>query len=74
MTCVICKHGQMIAGHATVTLERSGSTLVFKRVPAKVRENCGEFLLDEQTTRELLQRAENAVKTGVEVEVLNYAA
>jgi len=33
MTCVICKHGETTQGTTTVTLEKDGSTIVFKEVP-----------------------------------------
>ncbi|MCA9913998.1 MAG: type II toxin-antitoxin system MqsA family antitoxin, partial [Anaerolineae bacterium] len=34
MKCVICKQGDTRPGTVTVTLERGGTTLVFKNVPA----------------------------------------
>jgi len=74
MTCVICKHGETRPGRATVTLERGGMTLVFKDVPADVCDNCGEEYVDERTTHDLLQQAERAVASGVQLEVRSYAA
>lgn len=50
MKCVICKQGENLLGTVTVTLERDGTTLVFKNVPAQVCENCGEAYVDEATT------------------------
>ena len=73
MNCIICKEGTTSLGTVTVTLERGTSTLVFKRVPAQVCENCGESYLDEATTTQLLHTAEQAVKTGVQVEVRTFA-
>jgi len=72
MNCVICKSGNTQKGHITVTLERGGTTLVFKHVPAQVCENCGEAYVDEATTLSLLQTAEKAVQTGVQVEIREY--
>jgi YgiT-type zinc finger domain-containing protein len=74
MNCVICKQGQTQAGLVTVTLERDGAIVVFKRVPAEVCENCGEYYLTDEVTGELLERAEEAITSGAEVEIRRYAA
>lgn len=74
MICMICKHGETRSGTATVTLEREGTTLVIKGVPAQVCANCGEEYVDEDTTARLLRTAEEAVRTGVQVDVRQYAA
>ncbi|MGH7199999.1 MAG: type II toxin-antitoxin system MqsA family antitoxin [Planctomycetaceae bacterium] len=74
MKCVICKHGETQAGSATVTLECDGLTLVVKSVPAEICQNCGEEYLDERVTDDLLQRASEAARLGVRVEVRDYVA
>jgi YgiT-type zinc finger domain-containing protein len=74
MKCVICKQGETVPGQTTVTLERNGTTLVFKSVPASICENCGEEYIDEETTDRLLKQAESAAKNGVEVDVRKYIA
>ena len=74
MKCVICRQGETRAGDVTVTLPRGESTIIFKGVPAEVCENCGEYYLSESVTEELMARAEEAVKSGAEVEILRYAA
>ena len=74
MRCVICKHGQTQSSHVTVTLDRGGSTLIFRNVPADVCDNCGEQYVDSQTTAKLLAEAERAAQSGVEVEVRSYVA
>ena len=74
MKCVICKHGETKPGKATVTLERGGSTLILKSVPAEVCKNCGEPYVDAAVTAKLLKDAEQAARDGVEVEVRTYAA
>lgn len=74
MKCVICKQATVRPGKATVTLERGGTTLVFKGVPARICPNCGEEYVDEKTTSRLLASAEQAVKSGVQVEVREYAS
>ena len=74
MKCVICKHGETKLGKATVTLERNGTTLVIKGVPANICANCGEEYVDEGTTTGLLKTAEDAARSGVQVDVREYAA
>ena len=74
MKCTVCKHGQTVSSHVTVTLERPNVILVVKSVPAQVCQNCGEQYIDDQTTSVLLQQAEEASKAGVEVLVRSFAA
>jgi YgiT-type zinc finger domain-containing protein len=74
MKCVICKHGETHAGTATVTLPRGESTIIFKEVPADICENCGEYYVSESVTEQLLSRAEEAVRSGAEVQILRFAA
>ena len=70
MKCVICKKGTTRKGKVTVTLERDQSIIAIKEVPAQVCQNCGEYYLDPEMTNEVLKRAEQAVKKGVEIEVI----
>ena len=74
MKCAICKHGDVDRGTTTVTLERDATTIVIKGVPAQVCPNCGEQYVDEATTRNLLQAAEDAARSGVQVEIRQFAA
>lgn len=74
MKCVICKVGETQSGKATVTLEREGTTLVMKNVPAEICANCGEEYLNAETTELLLGLAEDAVRSGVQIAVRDYAA
>lgn len=74
MRCVICKHGQTEAGFTTVTLDRENCIVIFKAVPAEICTTCGEYYLSERITDELLQRAEEAIANGTEVEIRRYAA
>ncbi|MBM4300825.1 MAG: type II toxin-antitoxin system MqsA family antitoxin [Deltaproteobacteria bacterium] len=74
MKCVICREGQTASGQATVTLQRGESTIIFKNVPAQVCSNCGEYYLSESVTNQLLTRAEAAVQSGAELEILRFAA
>jgi len=72
MKCMICKHGETKEGTTTVTLEKGSSTIVFKEVPAQICDNCGEKYIDEATTKELLNKAREIVKNGVEVDIRKY--
>ncbi len=74
MKCVICKHGEIAKGTTTVVLNRDETTVIFKQVPADVCKNCGEYYLSSEVTGQILSKAEEAVKKGVEVEILRYAA
>jgi YgiT-type zinc finger domain-containing protein len=72
MKCVICKQGETAHGMITITLERGGTTLVFKNVPAQICENCGESYVDETITTQLLHSAETALTMGVQVEIREF--
>ena len=72
MKCLICKHGETKLGTTTVTLEKGNSTIVFKEVPAQVCDNCGEKYIDEATTKDLLNKAREIAKNGVEVDIRKY--
>lgn len=74
MKCVVCKQGETRRGTATVTLERDGMVLVFKKVPAEVCEVCGEEYVDEETAKRLLAAAEEAARAGVQVDIREYVA
>ena len=74
MNCVICKNGETRPGSVTVTLQRGETTVVLKQVPADVCENCGEYYLSSEVTAQVLQKAEAAVQSGAEVEILRFAA
>jgi YgiT-type zinc finger domain-containing protein len=69
---MICKHGETKEGTTTVTLEKDGSTIVFKEVPAHICDNCGEKYIDDSVTKELLKKAREIVKNGVEVDIRKY--
>lgn len=74
MKCVLCKQGETRPGKVTVVLQRGETTVILKEVPAEICENCGEYYLSEDITDRILKRAEEAVKSGAEVEILRFAA
>lgn len=69
MLCTLCKTGELEPGFATVTLERAGSVVVFKLVPARVCQNCGDYQLSADVAEQLYDRAEAAIAKGAEIEV-----
>ena len=74
MKCTICRHGDTRPGHATVTLEREGATVVFRRVPAEICDNCAEEYVGEETARKLLAAFDSAIRTGIVVDVRLFTA
>jgi YgiT-type zinc finger domain-containing protein len=74
MNCAICKTGQITYAAAIVTLQRGETIVVIKNVPADVCDNCGEYYLSEEMAERVLELGESAVKKGVEVEVMRWAA
>lgn len=74
MECVICKNGSTNPGIVNVTLQRDDVAIIFKKVPAEVCDNCGEYYLDEDISGQLLKKAEDSIRKGAEVEILKYAA
>ena len=74
MECVICKNGNTNPGMVNVALQRDDFAIIFKKVPADVCDNCGEYYIDEDISDQLLKRAEDSIKKGAEVEILRYRA
>ena len=72
MKCVICKHGHASPGLGTFTSTDDSMTLIVKRTPALICDNCGEQYFDEDVLDRLLEMADQAERDGVEVQVLNY--
>jgi YgiT-type zinc finger domain-containing protein len=72
--CSICKNGKTSSGRVTVTLQRAGATVIVKEVPADVCDNCGEYYLHEDVAKRVFEVADQAVKSGAEVEIRRYAA
>ena len=72
MKCPICKHGETKPGEVSVTLERGGTTVVFRSVPVEICGNCGEAFHSVEVTEALLKQAETAVAAGVEVDVRRF--
>ena len=74
MKCVICKNGHTEDGFTSVIFERKNTTVVFKKVPAKICDNCGEEYISSEVNKKLLSRARNEVNRGITLEMLEFAA
>ena len=73
MICIICKRFSVEPETATITLERGGMTLVVKHVLARVCPNCGEEYIDEEAAAQVMETAEQAFQSGIQVGVREYA-
>ena len=69
MNCLICKAGTYAPGKVTVKIERGPSIVLIKEVPADVCDTCGNYLVDQKTTREILDIANKAFDNGAELEI-----
>ncbi len=74
MKCVICRHGETAPGHVTVTVQRNGTVVIVRDVPANVCRNCGEYYLDKDVAAKVYAEADAAAARHAEVEILRYAA
>ena len=74
MKCAICQHGQTADGYTTIVLERAQTTVVFKKVPAKICGTCGEEYVSAEVNEALLRQAQEEARRGVTLEMLDFAA
>jgi len=74
MTCAICRNGETRPGSVTVTLERDGTTLIVRGVPAEVCENCGEEYVEDSAAVKLLETADEAARAGAHLDIREFAA
>jgi YgiT-type zinc finger domain-containing protein len=74
MKCAICRHGTTTEGYTTLVLERDQTTVVFKKVPAQICNNCGEEYVSTAVNMALLRQAEEEWERGIILEMLNFAA
>ncbi len=74
MKCTICRHGTTTDGHTTIVLEREQTTVVFKKVPAQICNNCGEEYVSAEVNESLLSQAHAEWERGITLEMLDFAA
>jgi YgiT-type zinc finger domain-containing protein len=72
MKCPICKFGEMKVGFTQVVLTRGNATVIFRNVPAKICDDCGEYYLDEEIAQDVYNRAEKCFSSGQEVAIMEY--
>jgi YgiT-type zinc finger domain-containing protein len=72
--CVVCRNGDTKPGFTTFTVERAGTILVVRGVPARICENCGEEYLVDSDVARLGELADETAKPGVQVEIRDYRA
>ena len=70
MKCPICKEGVTETGKANITLERKGSIIFFKEVPALICNNCGENYFSSDISKRLFKLAQETFKKGIELEII----
>ena len=74
MKCVICKNGDVETKTATFTVDKDGHALILRNVPARVCRQCGEPYFNAEVTSRILQQAEKARMSGIDVAILHYQA
>ncbi len=74
MECVVCKTGLMKQGKVTVTFDIKGTVVVIREVPAKICSVCGNYYLNSETSKLIMDKVQQAVKKGVEIEILKHTA
>ncbi|WBL41278.1 type II toxin-antitoxin system MqsA family antitoxin [Algoriphagus halophytocola] len=70
MECTLCKNGTTEKGLVTVTLEKGGTIVLIKEVPADVCTNCGHYYLSSEMTKLVLEKGNEAYTKGAELEVV----
>ena len=70
--CTTCRNGMMRAGHTTVTFDKNNVVIVFRNVPAKVCDVCGDYVIEGSIAKALLKTAKEERAKGHEISILNY--
>lgn len=73
MKCVRCKHGSISKKKVNVKLERNGSIVIVKDVPAMVCDECGETYFDSAITKLMHNTANKALNDWMEIAVVHLA-
>ena len=74
MKCAICRNGTTTDGYSTTVLERDRATVVFKKVPVQICNNCGEEYVSAEVNESLLSQAHAEWERGITLEMLDFAA
>ena len=73
MKCPVCKNDNLIDGTTTVTLEHGDAVFIFRKVPAKICDNCHDAFISDEQSRKLFATMKAELKKGAKLEVLDYA-
>ena len=66
MKCVICKNGNSKRQNNRNARTR-GSIVVIKGVDAGICNNCGEYYLDQKTTKKCCKKPTKLIKKGLKL-------
>lgn len=72
MICSLCAHGATRPGTTTMTVERDGTTLVVRHVPAEICDNCGEEFITGATQLVLEQMLADAIAAHTDVQISHF--
>ena len=72
MICIICRQAELIDGFTSTSFERDEFRLIIKNVPAHVCPNCGEAIVDEDVTMQLIGKAQDAYAEGLIEDIREY--
>ena len=70
--CTTCKNGIMRKGLTTVTFDKDNVVIVFRNVPAKVCDVCGDYTIEGSIAKSLLKTAKEERVKGHEISILDY--
>jgi YgiT-type zinc finger domain-containing protein len=62
----------MRKGTTTVTFDKDNVVIVFRNVPAQVCDICGDYTIEGNIAKPLLQTAKEERSKGHEISILNY--
>jgi YgiT-type zinc finger domain-containing protein len=68
--CSICKEGTLSAGFKTIFFESKNSIVIIKDAAGLVCNQCGEIYLNDETTTEVYNKVNDAIKKGAELEII----
>jgi len=74
LKCVFCKSGTATPGKTTASFTRGETIVIVKDIPADVCGQCGEPYIDGEVAKALERLVDDAVRKGIQVEILRYAA
>ena len=72
MRCGVCKNGETIQGKSGITLTKGKLVVVFRNVPTDICHDCGEEYISENTTKLLLQTADESFQKGIELDLKDW--